>query len=148
MFQRRQLHCLDSGRGKVATNKTQIKSLPLPIKSLKVPHVEFQDKIEDHYEFGIKLGVGTYGEVRQATCKATSKPVAIKICRGKTAIEVLRKEADVLRQLSDNCFPNFIDFRINAVLNRAYLVMELIEGETLDKLVENSDALDEGLVLE
>lgn len=148
MFQRLQLRCLVTGRGRVGTNKTQIKSLPLPIKSLKVPNVEFQEKIEDNYEFGVKLGVGTYGEVRQATCKATSKQVAIKICRGKTAIEVLRKEADVLRQLSDNCFPSFIDFRVNSVFNRAYLVMELIEGETLDKLVETSETLEESLVLE
>jgi serine/threonine protein kinase len=92
---------VDVSKRKILLQKGKSKSLPLPTIKLTKPKVEEHYNINEHYELGAQLGVGTYGEVRQAQCKTTLQQVAVKICRGRTAIQMLSKEAEILKELDD-----------------------------------------------
>ena len=94
--------------------------------------------IESEYTFIETLGVGTYGEVKLASYKSDpTKFIAIKIAKGQTSINLLRNEAEILKKLNHECFPAFIDFKIDEISNKAYLIMEYLEGQTLDLHLEN-----------
>ena len=93
--------------------------------------------IESEYKFLETLGVGTYGEVKLASYVSDStKFVAIKIAKGQTSIHLLRNEAEILKKLNHECFPNFVDFKIDEISNKAYLIMEYFKGKTLDQYLE------------
>ena len=95
-------------------------------------------KIESEYTFIQTLGVGTYGEVKLASWVSDpSKLVAIKIAKGQTSIHMLKNEAEILKKLSHECFPQFIDFKIDEFTNKAYLIIEYFEGSTLDSYLED-----------
>ena len=95
-------------------------------------------KIESEYTFIQTLGVGTYGEVKLASWVSDpSKLVAIKIAKGQTSIHMLKNEAEILKKLNHECFPQFIDFKIDEFTNKAYLIIEYFEGSTLDSYLED-----------
>lgn len=70
---------VDISKRKILLHKGKSKSLPLPSIKLTKPKVEEHYNINEHYDMGEQLGVGTYGEVRQAQCKTTLQQVAVKI---------------------------------------------------------------------
>ena len=95
-------------------------------------------KIESEYTFIQTLGVGTYGEVKLASWVSDpSKLVAIKIAKGQTSIHMLKNEAEILKKLNHECYPQFIDFNIDEFTNKAYLIIEYFEGSTLDSYLED-----------
>jgi len=54
-------------------------------------------------------------------------------------MNLLKYERQILENLSCNFFPKIYDFKIDKLWNRAYLFMENIQGQTLDKfIVKNS----------
>ena len=117
----------------------KIKSTPLMLKS-KIGTVKRYD-ISQFYKLDHKLGIGTYGEVWLATNKQTDQKVAIKIAKGSTSIKLLKNETTILKQFSCEFFPRFIDLKEDEMYKRAYLVMEYLDGHTLDQILSNSDTL-------
>ena len=94
--------------------------------------------IESEYKVLETLGVGTYGEVKLASCVSDKdKLVAVKIAKGQTSIQMLRNEAEILKNLNHECFPKFIDFKIDELCNKAYLIIEYFKGKTLDLYLED-----------
>ena len=97
-------------------------------------------KIESEYTFIQTLGVGTYGEVKLASWVSDpSKLVAIKVSKGHTSINMLKNEAEILKKLNHEWFPKFIDLKIDDFANKAYLIIEYFEGNTLDSYLEDHE---------
>lgn len=75
------------------------KPLSLPLTHVLVNNEETYD-ISKEYEFKQLLGFGTYSQVKLARNLDTEQVVAVKICRGVTSIEMLKRERDILNNLS------------------------------------------------
>lgn len=96
------------------------------------------------------LGEGSQGQTLDAVDKLEGRPVAIKrfSIRGAKSwkdVELAEREARVLSGLEHPMLPRYIDyFEENGAL---FLVMEKIEGKTLQQLREES-ALDQHLVVQ
>jgi serine/threonine-protein kinase len=70
----------------------------------------------------------------------------LSVAERARAIANFRQEADILVQLKHTNLPDVSDFLEEG--GKAYLVMEFIDGETLEKIQENAGApLDEVLVM-
>jgi hypothetical protein len=95
------------------------------------------------------LGAGSQGETLEAVDKREGRPVAIKrfTIRGAKSwkdVELAEREATVLASLSHSGLPRYIDhFEENGAL---YLVMEKIEGETLQTRRKRGAGLDQAQV--
>src|SRR5258705_11403241 len=95
------------------------------------------------------LGAGSQGETLEAVDKREGRPVAIKrfTIRGAKSwkdVELAEREASVLSSLSHSGLPRYIDhFEENGAL---YLVMEKIEGETLQTRRKRGAGLDQAQV--
>lgn len=92
-------------------------------------------KIDDRYEVRGLLGSGGMSEVHRAWDSLLKQDVAIKIARG-SGVTALLREAAALRRIDHPGVPRFIDVRHDA--DGAWLVMELVSGESLDAMVERS----------
>ena len=89
-----------------------------------------------HYEITAHIGSGGMGEVYQATDTKLGRPVAIKILPEKFArdperVARLEREAKVLASLNNSNIATLHGLEESA--GRHFLVMELIEGETLEQ---------------
>ncbi|MFB5762268.1 serine/threonine protein kinase [Paenibacillus medicaginis] len=83
------------------------------------------------------LGIGSYGLTYLCTDKETGLSAAVKQAKPSKrarAVKLLRREADMLQQLSHRCIPRYIEW-IELGRNKAYLVSEYIEGSTLEDLI-------------
>jgi hypothetical protein len=95
------------------------------------------------------LGAGSQGETLEAVDKREGRPVAIKrfTIRGAKSwkdVELAEREATVLSSLSHSGLPRYIEhFEENGAL---YLVMEKIEGETLQARRKRGAGLDQAQV--
>jgi hypothetical protein len=95
------------------------------------------------------LGAGSQGETLEAVDKREGRAVAIKrfTIRGAKSwkdVELAEREASVLSSLSHSGLPRYIDhFEENGAL---YLVMEKIEGETLQTRRKRGAGLDQAQV--
>mmetsp|Transcript_11444 Transcript_11444/g.10106 ORF Transcript_11444/g.10106 Transcript_11444/m.10106 type:complete len:185 (-) Transcript_11444:97-651(-) len=67
----------------------------------------------------------------------------MKISKGTTSTDMLRKEADFLKNHINKYFPTFVEFKFDEVKNTAYLVMEYIEGRNIIETIENSNIKEE-----
>lgn len=87
------------------------------------------------YEIGNKIGAGGGGTVYLGRHLRLEKQVVLKADKRQlsTKPEVLRREVDMLKNLSHTYIPQVYDFvQENGVV---YTVMDYIEGESLDKLL-------------
>jgi hypothetical protein len=95
------------------------------------------------------LGAGSQGETLEAVDKREGRAVAVKrfTIRGAKSwkdVELAEREASVLASLSHSGLPRYIDhFEENGAL---YLVMEKIEGETLQTRRKRGAGLDQAQV--
>ena len=122
----------------------KVKSLSLPDNSNSKGLLDsLVYKISDEYLLTEKLGFGTYSEVRRAINKKTNQVVAVKVCRGSTACKYLREEAEILKAVDSAYIPKFYDFKQDVRSNRSYLIMEYIQGSSLDAFIEQNGVLDE-----
>lgn len=103
----------------------------------------YRFEIDKHYKTIRRIGVGTYASVTLAQCLSTGKLVAIKLARGNTSVELLKNEAKILKHVESEYFPELIQFNIDKFMNKAYLVMEYIEGSSLDEFWLNNDIVSE-----
>lgn len=116
--------------------RPKLLSMPTKKPNLLVKELVKRYKVEKFYKIGEKLGVGTYSDVIEAESLNYKTQVAIKISRGKTAWQMLMKEAEFMKTLDWKYFPKFIDLNIDEVTNKVYLVMEKIDGITLSSIIE------------
>ena len=98
------------------------------------------DDISGRYQIVDRLGQGAFGEVHAARDLETGRRVAIKILqtdsveRDPMAVARMRQEAEILRALDH---PNLVQvYDMGSVDGHEYLVMELLEGRSLDDLIE------------
>ena len=96
-----------------------------------------QDMIAGRYEVVAKIGACGMGNVFRATDHQTGNAVAIKQLKATIAIEetVFRfmREGEALRQLNHPNIVSLLD--MVQVAGDHYLIMELVEGGTLDDLL-------------
>ena len=91
--------------------------------------------IADIYEIQNKIGAGGGGVVYLGKHLRLDKQVVLKADKRtlNTGMEKLRREVDMLKELSQTYIPQVYDFvQDNGVV---YTVMDYIEGESLDKLI-------------
>ena len=98
------------------------------------------------YQLGDLLGRGGMGEVYRATHRMLARPAAIKLIRPESiaagkgesaalAIKRFRREAEVAASLRSPHTVELYDFGVTED-ETLYMVMELLEGMTLDELVK------------
>jgi serine/threonine-protein kinase len=87
-----------------------------------------------HYRIVDKIGEGGMGEVYRAHDERLDRDVAVKVLPGEVAQDTERlarfeREAKLLAQLNHNNIATLYGLEVDT--DRTYLVMELVEGETL-----------------
>ena len=97
------------------------------------------------YELIEKIGEGGMAIVYKAKCRLLNRYVAIKILRPEFTkdeqfVENFRRESQAAAGLSH---PNIVSvYDVGQEGNIHFIVMELVEGKTLSKLIEEKDRLD------
>src|SRR5262245_41412086 len=100
--------------------------------------------LDGRYKVGALLGSGAMGEVYRGEQLSLKRPVAIKILRLEAApqpnaLPRFEREAQVLSRLGHPSIAGVIDFgQADGV---PYLVMELVEGRSLDELLAEGAAM-------
>ena len=104
------------------------------------------------YRLGELLGRGGMGEVYLATHRMLARPAAIKLIRpevlaagdaalAQTAVARFRREAEAAARLRSPHTVELYDFGVTED-GTFYLVMELLEGQNLERLVRQGGPLD------
>jgi len=93
------------------------------------------------FEIDEKLASGGMGEVYRGHNVVTGDPVAIKVvlrelAKDETITELFFKEARILNSLHHPAIVRYSVFSIDPIINRAYLVMEYIDGPSLANVVD------------
>ncbi len=96
--------------------------------------------LSDKYEILSLLGVGGFAHVYRARHLALDRDVAIKILgahlvSNMEAVKRFEHEAKIVSQLTH---PNIVAVHDYGLVPQPYLVMEFLEGETLDDLISGS----------
>lgn len=105
------------------------------------------DIIDFTYEVIKKLGAGGGGNVYLANHLRLGKLVVLKADKRKitTRQELLRREVDVLKDLSHPYIPKVYDFFVEA--GTVYTVMDYIKGESLDKPLKRGEKFSQPQVI-
>src|SRR5437763_1115956 len=105
----------------------------VPVTDHTVPWTPEDDErlLDGRYRLGDRLGSGAVAEVFRALDERLARPVAIKLFRGDAAEELQRHEAE-MRTLAQLDHPNLVTvYDAGEADSQPYLVMQLIEGDTL-----------------
>lgn len=91
------------------------------------------------YEIIEKIGSGGGGDVYLAIHKRLGKKVVLKADKRKITarLELLRREVDILKELSHSYIPQVYDFFVEE--DTVYTAMDYIEGESLDKPLKRGE---------
>jgi len=105
----------------------------------------------DRYRLQLRIAIGGMGEVWQAEDELILRQVAIKILKEEYVsdplfIERFRSEAKSAALVEHEGIANVYDYGEDA--NAAYLVMELVPGESLSRIIEREKKLPETRVLD
>jgi serine/threonine protein kinase len=95
--------------------------------------------IDGRYQLEAEIGVGGLGSVYRALHTKLQRPVAVKLLHESCGSDVLQRrrferEAKALAALEHSNIVAILDYGVSE--NRPYLVMELLEGETLAQRVK------------
>jgi len=103
--------------------------------------------IASTYELLEKIGAGGGGNVYLANHLRLNKKVVLKADKRKITAkpELLRREVDVLKDLSHEYIPQVYDFF--AVDETVYTVMDFIQGESLDKPLKRGERIPQAQVV-
>ncbi|HXW72975.1 MAG TPA: protein kinase [Methylocella sp.] len=98
-------------------------------------------KLNGLFEIDAFLASGGMGEVYKGHSIETGDKVAIKVIRAdlassEAAIAMFRNEAAALFRLHHEAIVRYFVFAVDPLLQRAYLVMEFVEGETLSQVLQ------------
>lgn len=112
---------------------------------------EFGQLYGTRYRLQTKIAVGGMGEVWQAEDELILRPVAIKILKeeylgDETFLERFRAEAKAAALVEHEGIANVYDYGEDA--GSAYLVMELVPGESLSRILERERVLPDEKVLD
>lgn len=99
------------------------------------------------YELIEKLGSGGGGNVYLARHIRLNKKVVLKADKRKMSVdqELLRREVDILKELSHPHIPKVYDFFVEG--EEVYTVMDYIEGESLDKALKRGETFSQPQVI-
>ena len=105
----------------------------------------------DRYRLQLRIAIGGMGEVWQAEDELILRPVAIKILKEEylsdpNFLERFRSEARSAALVEHEGIANVFDYGEDT--GAAYLVMELVPGESLSRLLERQKRLPEDQVLD
>ena len=105
----------------------------------------------DRYRLQLRIAIGGMGEVWQAEDELILRQVAIKILKEEYVsdplfIERFRSEAKSAALVEHEGIANVYDYGEDA--NAAYLVMELVPGESLSRIIEREKKLPDTRVLD
>lgn len=105
----------------------------------------------DRYRLQLRIAVGGMGEVWQAEDELILRQVAIKILKEEylsdpNFLERFRTEARSAALVEHEGIANVYDYGEDS--NSAFLVMELVPGESLSRVIEREKKLDEPTVLD
>lgn len=105
------------------------------------------DLILSTYEIIEKIGSGGGGVVYLANHQRLGKKVVLKADKRKstTKPEVLRREVDVLKNLSHTYIPQVYDYFVEN--ETVYTVMDYIQGESLDKPLKRGEKFSQPQVI-
>ncbi|MDQ3748340.1 MAG: protein kinase [Acidobacteriota bacterium] len=102
--------------------------------------------IENRYRLEKLLGKGGMGAVYEATDLRINRPVAVKILSGamfgnKDALRRFEREAQTAGKLNHRNIVTVFDYGVLST-EGAFLVMELVAGETLSEVLKRKEKLD------
>ncbi len=99
------------------------------------------------YEVYEKIGSGGGGKVHLAKHLRLDKKVVLKEDKRKISVrsEMLRREVDILKNLSHSHIPQVYDFFVEE--GKVYTVMEFIEGESLDRPLKRGEVFSQPQVI-
>jgi serine/threonine-protein kinase len=97
-------------------------------------------RLSDVYEIEQLIAAGGMGEIYRGKLIETGDPVAIKMIKPEFAeneavLALFRKEASALHRLHHDSIVRYYVFSVDRKLNRPYLAMEFVEGETLSEIL-------------
>jgi len=98
--------------------------------------------LQGRYRIDGIRGCGGFGAVYRATDLQTGETVAIKENHQHRTFSRFEREAKLLMGLSHPNLPKVRDVFTDAETGRAYMVMDFIDGETLQEMVERKGALE------
>ena len=130
-----------------AARKSSASSAPLHFSDLKPGLV-----IEDKYRLEKQIGSGNFGTVFRATHLAFNEPVALKVLKASVDdsdeedLQRFRQEGASAMRLRHPHAVTVMDFLITGSL--AILVMELLDGESLDEVLKRDERLTPARALE
>lgn len=103
--------------------------------------------IASTYELIEKIGSGGGGNVYLAIHQRLGKKVVLKADKRKITAhpELLRREVDILKELSHSYIPQVYDFFIED--ETVYTVMDYIEGESLDRPLKRGEKFPQSQVI-
>ncbi|MCE9584538.1 MAG: protein kinase [Planctomycetes bacterium] len=108
--------------------------MPLPLPEDVAPHAEDPSRRLGRYVLAKRIGKGGQSEVWRAWDTVLARHVAVKILKDADAEDVVRfrREANILANLHH---PNIAPvFAMEQEGSRAYIAMQLVDGETVDRL--------------
>jgi len=93
-------------------------------------------QLNSTYEINELINAGGMGEVYRGHNIATGDPVAIKVVLPEYAadqliLDLFRKEARILFQLTHDAIVRYYGFASDKTINRSYMAMEFVEGLSL-----------------
>jgi serine/threonine protein kinase len=93
------------------------------------------------YEIDSAIATGGMGEIYKGHEIQSGDPVAIKVIRAdmagdKMVLALFRKEASALNRLHHEAIVRYFVFSLEPILQRHYLAMEFVEGESLSDLLK------------
>ncbi|MCA9670351.1 MAG: serine/threonine protein kinase, partial [Myxococcales bacterium] len=102
----------------------------------------------ERYELGRPLGRGGQGHTYRARDRESGDAVAVKVLHlsgggGWKAFDLFERECAVLRSLEHAGIPRYLDSFGDDDAGRYYLVMQLVEGDTLRDLLGRGETLAE-----
>lgn len=103
--------------------------------------------IASTYEIIQRIGSGGGGVVYLANHLRLNKQVVLKADKRKitTKPELLRREVDVLKDLSHPYIPQVYDFFVEG--DTVYTVMDFVDGESLDRAIKRGDRFSQAQVV-
>lgn len=88
------------------------------------------------YEVEQLIGMGSYGQAYRCLDAKTGRTVLVKSnkpSKRELGLMLLRRESSTLKSLKHPQVPNWLDYTVQG--NREALVMELVEGKSLEQLI-------------